>query len=1025
MGKLARILFTAQRNINLKCSRGFRIAALCTIFFLPSFFIGLELAAQAHNYSILHFTNENGLPQNSIKGIEIDKKGYVWLATEVGLTRYDGRRFLFHNQLNSPARNGERIVRIALLPDSSMFVEGEGEKLYLVGGNETLIPYFPDQETKRKIDSSAVFRTFELYDSCKARVIKGNAPTWIMPGQPGVASASLNSLKYIHGQYFYFNKNLELISADPQFRNFKKIGITGQLAAELKSIDRDRPLISLITGGNKLYVRAGAWIYYLEMSNQSEMVKTTRVLEVGAIPSIPFFLEWAEQNLYIVGTSADGLYIFKKQSLTHLQFNNAELNVFYALVPFGKDGVFTREGLLFPGKSLPLKSAGIKNESLLQTRDGHYFACKWINKDASGIVEFNEQLEQIRFIPEYNLVVRCFRQFNDGKVWFSDEEHFLGKINDNKISYIPRPKELPADFIVSTFVQKNANEIWVAGKKGLAKVDTSGKLVRLIPELVNVNIRCLYQDKKGIIWVGSYGKGFFALYDDHVVSLPMDKNNYLAAAHSFLEDQNGFLWVTTNRGLFQMAINDLHQYLENNSVAPYYHYYEQSDGLLTNEFNGGCNPSGIVLNNGKFCFPSLESIVQFHPDSVMASLPGAPIFIDAIIEDTTQVDPVLSSFSLPKRINRLQFFVSSPYFGNAYNQQIQYQLNGLDSNWYPVNENGFINFNRLASGDYELVLRKKAGFGINNYIVERRQFTVKPTFSETWLFKALLVAAFFLLAYLFYRLRIRYLLQQKRFLEKEVLVRTREQKSLIESLENTIKELEESKEQLHQNNLFKERLSMIIMHDLQSPLRFLFDATRRAHEKSTLKRYSELNEISLELFKATGKIYSFVNDFGWWLSTTGSHFKTKSETIDVPDLLTELNQFFVEQLKANGNRIKLTLDGNRFISSDRQLLKIILRNVIDNANKHTKNGTIEIKTSITGGSGSIAINDSGFGIDHGLLAKLKLRLKETSIDYSEKESGFGYRFITDLSKLLDIGVDIKSEKGTGTAVTLSNLKIAG
>ena len=453
-------------------------------FISAVFFFGLELAAQTDNYSIFHFTNENGLPQNSIKGIEIDKKGYVWLATEVGLTRYDGRRFLFHNQLNSPTLSGDRIVRIALLRDSSIFVEGEDEKFYLVGENTTLIPYVPDRETKRKMDSSTAFRAFELYDSCKSRVVKGEAPAWIMPGEPGVAHSLLNSLKYIHGQYFYFNKNLELISADPQFRIFKKMRITGQLATELNALDRDAPLLSLVTGGNKLYIRLGAWIYYLEVSNQSEIVNTTRVLQVGAISFIPFFLEWAEHNLFLVGTLSDGLYIFKRQSFTHLQFKNTELNVFYSLVPFGNDGVFTRDGLLFPGKSLPLRSDGIKNESLLQTRDGHYFACKWINKDESGIVEFNEQLQQIRFIPEYNLVVRCFRQFNDGKIWFSDEKHFLGKINDNKISYIPQPKELPADFIVTSFIQASENELWVAGKNALAKVDTSGKLVRLVPELI-------------------------------------------------------------------------------------------------------------------------------------------------------------------------------------------------------------------------------------------------------------------------------------------------------------------------------------------------------------------------------------------------------------------------------------------------------------------------------------------------------------------------------------------------------------
>ena len=84
---------------------------------------------------------------------------------------------------------------------------------------------------------------------------------------------------------------------------------------------------------------------------------------------------------------------------------------------------------------------------------------------------------------------------------------------------------------------------------------------------------------------------------------------------------------------------------------------------------------------------------------------------------------------------------------------------------------------------------------------------------------------------------------------------------------------------------------------------------------------------------------------------------------------------------------------------------------------------IEIKTFISNGSGKIAINDSGFGIDNTLLAKLKSRLKEKSTDYSEKESGFGYRFITDLSRLLNINVEIESEKGSGTFVTFSNIKI--
>ncbi len=49
--------------------------------------------AQA-GYSIQHYSNENGLPANGIKGIELDKKtGFLWVATHAGLVRFDGTQF--------------------------------------------------------------------------------------------------------------------------------------------------------------------------------------------------------------------------------------------------------------------------------------------------------------------------------------------------------------------------------------------------------------------------------------------------------------------------------------------------------------------------------------------------------------------------------------------------------------------------------------------------------------------------------------------------------------------------------------------------------------------------------------------------------------------------------------------------------------------------------------------------------------------------------------------------------------------
>src|SRR5437016_922799 len=45
---------------------------------------------------------ENGLPQNTVHSITQARDGYVWLATEEGLARFDGIRFTVFDKQNTP-----------------------------------------------------------------------------------------------------------------------------------------------------------------------------------------------------------------------------------------------------------------------------------------------------------------------------------------------------------------------------------------------------------------------------------------------------------------------------------------------------------------------------------------------------------------------------------------------------------------------------------------------------------------------------------------------------------------------------------------------------------------------------------------------------------------------------------------------------------------------------------------------------------------------------------------------------------
>lgn len=70
------------------------LLTLCIILFWGN---TLRLEAKKHffsNYNFCHITEEAGLPNNSVTAVMKDSFGYIWVATQDGLARYDGYRFL-------------------------------------------------------------------------------------------------------------------------------------------------------------------------------------------------------------------------------------------------------------------------------------------------------------------------------------------------------------------------------------------------------------------------------------------------------------------------------------------------------------------------------------------------------------------------------------------------------------------------------------------------------------------------------------------------------------------------------------------------------------------------------------------------------------------------------------------------------------------------------------------------------------------------------------------------------------------
>lgn len=85
---------------------------LCT-YFLVSFFslVSSQSLAQYYNLTFRNHSSYSGLTQGEIESIYEDSRGFLWVGSHFGLTRYDGREFRnFYHHVDDPSSLGDNII---------------------------------------------------------------------------------------------------------------------------------------------------------------------------------------------------------------------------------------------------------------------------------------------------------------------------------------------------------------------------------------------------------------------------------------------------------------------------------------------------------------------------------------------------------------------------------------------------------------------------------------------------------------------------------------------------------------------------------------------------------------------------------------------------------------------------------------------------------------------------------------------------------------------------------------------------
>lgn len=238
-----------------------------------------------------------------------------------------------------------------------------------------------------------------------------------------------------------------------------------------------------------------------------------------------------------------------------------------------------------------------------------------------------------------------------------------------------------------------------------------------------------------------------------------------------------------------------------------------------------------------------------------------------------------------------------------------------------------------------------------------------------------------------------------------------------QEIEQTVDELTSAQDELNKTMEQKEKLTSILAHDLRTPLRFMSTISEYLHKNASVITLEELKELSSELSTSSKSTFAFADELLTWLSIQKNNYKTEYSKVDLLKLLHELHHFFADIARTKNTWIIVASHTPVEIETDERLLKIILRNIIDNAIKNTDDGRITLSLEkMQNGQVNIEVKDTGKGMTPEELRKL-IEINTFGFAFEIKDK-LGFQIVRDLANLIHCKIKLESEIEKGTAVTL-------
>lgn len=1033
-----------------------------TLFGLSVIFTWYNGAAQsfdiAQEYRFERLDEESGLTSGTINGITQDSLGFIWIATEDGLNRYDGRNIkIFRRndqEKNSLPNNYIQKVhvdeqnRIWALTDYGIGIYNHdlgGFKLILPGTDSTNIQYKSVTSITELNDVFAI-GTFGLgvaiyRDGVFSKLMNAPDSDYDIENTSVSAVQFLNESELIIGSWFngLFLYHLEQ-------RTLRRINVDSE-AYRVYDITRD-------LSGN-VWVATSIGIVRLSGND----VKLYGNTFSSQFPEDDYLSVYANADHLWVGMRANGLL---RIPLRDLDQYSPELNILNYVSGEGLGGPSSRTvSAIFEDRDGNLWFGTHNGGINILNPDGEIVALYnrdekskfslslskvWgLTEDSEGKLWVGTDGRGIDIIDHSEGTVRPFAQNNqlsDQAILCLAEEPgkgvLIGTYSGGIMRYDPIEKKVvPIDGLGSMDIRcievLNGNSVFIGTNGGGIYQYNDGVSIP-VEATDGLDIRDIKAGENDILWLATYGYGlaklnmktkslsYYNWYQDSEQLTPIVQTMYKSDNHIWLGTKySGLVLFDTQKETFE--IFDEGKGLVNNTVRSIvsdeegtlwlstnkgvsafdlknksFNNYNKFDGFQDGQFNDN---SGVLLASGKIAFGGIHGLNVFTPDKlkIPEKLPEIVITNMAILSgDDGYVEltnaPVSKEIMLSHNQNFFRVDYSPIFYPFNKKWVVQSKLEGLDNDWTTAGSESNSLLFR-GLGFGEYTLRLRVLEGDYTGVEKSLKITIIPPIWLRWY--AFLI--YFTILVLIVAGIIRYNSRQ---------VSLREKLSYEKRLRLQEKEVLQRKLRFFTN----------ISHEIRTPLTLISGPVQdlsRKHEDDV-----ESQEL-LSLINRNGELLKkLVDRLLEFRKVETEDVQITLDNHDIYELLQEELESFRYQAASRGITIHLRSETRIFGWVDIEKLQIILNNLLSNAVKYTPdNGEIWLEVVVDRGTLQITVRDNGVGIDKADVTNVFEPFFQGKNSVGKGGTGIGLSLSKRLVEIHRGVIHVHSHSGKGTEFTFS------